>query len=91
MFPLPLVLLAWGQVPTVGVAEVVMGTVMVQLVEAAAICLPVTTTEPVPGVAVTDPPAQVPPTAPVPTTRPAGKVSVKLNVCSGLAAGWVTV
>lgn len=40
---------------------------------------------------VTLPPAQVPPMRPPVPTKFAGRLSVKLNVCVGLPAGWVTV
>ena len=46
---------------------------------------------PLPAAAVTEPPVQVPVTAAPLATRPAGRVSVKLKVCVGLVAGWVTV
>jgi hypothetical protein len=86
---LPLVFAATGQVPAEGVADAAIGTVIVQ--EAPATWRPATVIVPEPVVAVTVPPAQVPPTAPVPTARPAGSVSVKLNVCVGFVAGCVTV
>ena len=46
---------------------------------------------PLPAAAVTAPPVQVPVTAAPLATRPAGSVSVKVNVCVGLPVGCVTV
>jgi hypothetical protein len=79
------------QAPVVGVAEVVTGTMMVQLVSGLTIWRPATTMLPLPATAVTVPPVQVPVTAAPLATKPAGKVSVNVNVCVGLLAGCVTV
>jgi hypothetical protein len=84
---LPLVLFTCGHAPIVGVALVVTGTTIVHVVAGLTIWRPVTTMLLLPAVAVTPPPLQVPVTAPPVATKPAGKVSVKLNVCVGLAAG----
>ena len=96
IWPAPLVLAAVpGQAPTVGVSEVVMFTVMVQVVGVAVpapTCLPATTMLVPSAVAVTVPLVQVPPTVDgLATRKPAGKVSVKLTVCAGLPAGLLTV
>ncbi len=89
---LPFVLLACGQVPTVGDGADVTSTVIVQLVAGLTIWRPATLIVPLPAVAVIDPPEQVPPTVDgEATTIPAGKVSVKLKVCVGLPLGCVTV
>jgi uncharacterized metal-binding protein len=85
MAPLPLVLFATGQAPTLGVADVATGTVIVQ--DAPETWRPATVIVPLPAVAVTVPLVHVPPTAPAPTARPAGSVSVNENVCVGLFAG----
>src|SRR6185436_19724168 len=85
--PLPLVLLACGHTPTVGLAAVVTSTVNVQLVAGLVIWLLVMVMLPLPATAVREPPpsVQVPPTLGVAAiTRPVGNVSVKLNVCVGL-------
>ncbi len=88
---LPLVLATCGQTPSAGVPDVVMLTVMVQVVCALVIVRPATVITLAPAVAVTLPPVQVPPTTDgVAITRPAGKVSVKLNAWVGLPAGWLT-
>ena len=72
-------LAAFGQLATVGVPEVVILTVIVQLVCTLVMVRLATTMLPLPAVAVTVPPAQVPPTTDgVAITRPAGRVSVKL-------------
>ena len=92
--PLPLVLLACGHTPTVGLAAVVTSTVRVQVVAGLVIWLLVMVMLPLPATAVREPPprVQVPPTFGVGAiTSPAGKVSVKLKVWVGLLAGWVTV
>jgi hypothetical protein len=85
----PLVFAAVGHVPVVGDAELVTGTVIVHEVPVTWRLATVIVLEP--AVAVTEPPAHVPPTAPVPTARPAGSVSVKLKVWVGLPAGCDTV
>ena len=77
--------------PTVSVALVVTGTMMVQVVAGLTIWRPATTILLLPAVAVTVPPVQVPVTAAPLATRPAGSVSVKVKVCVGLPVGWVTV
>jgi hypothetical protein len=86
---LPLVFAATGQVPAAGVAETAMGTVIVQL--APVTWRPATVMVLEPAVAVTVPPAHVPPTTPAPTARPDGSVSVKLKACVGFVAGCDTV
>lgn len=92
MLLVPFVLLACGQVPTVGAAAFATRTVMVQEVAGLTICRLVTVIVPLPAVAATLPPLQVPPTVEgEATTKPAGKVSAKLNVCVGLPLGWLTV
>lgn len=88
---LPFVLVACGQTPTVGVALLVTGTIMVHVVAGLMIWRLVTVMTLLPVVAVTVPIEQVPVTAPPDATIPAGKVSVKLNVWVGFVAGWVTV
>jgi hypothetical protein len=88
---LPFVLPAAGHVETVGVAALVMGTVIVHEVAGATTWREATVMVLLPAVAVTLPPEHVPPVAPLPTTRPAGSVSVKLTVCVGLPAGCETV
>jgi hypothetical protein len=80
---------AIGHVVVLGVAEAVIGTVIVQL--APVICRPAMVIVLVPAVAVTAPPVQVPPAPPAAMVRPEGSVSVKLKVCVGLPAGCVTV
>ena len=92
--PMLLFVLAFGanvQAPTVGVAEVVTGTMIVQDVAGLTSWRPATTILPLPATAVTVPPVQVPITAAPLAAKPAGKVSVKVNVCVGLLAGWVIV
>jgi hypothetical protein len=84
-----LVLAATGHAAVLGVADGDTGTVIVH--EAPVTWRLATVMVFVPAVAVTVPPTQVPPTAPVPTASPDGSVSVKLNVCVGLPAGWVIV
>jgi hypothetical protein len=84
-----LVFAATGHAEVFGVAELVTGTVIVQL--APVIWRAATVIVFVPVVAVTVPPAHVPPTAPAPTATPEGSVSVNENACVGLPAGWVTV
>lgn len=85
---LPFVLAALGQVAAVGVADVVMLTVIVQLVWPAVIVRFAIAILPAPAVAVTLPPVHVPPTTEgVATTSPAGRLSVKLKVCVGFPAG----
>jgi hypothetical protein len=92
MLALPLVLLACGQVPVVGVGVVVTSTVIVQVVAGFTIWRLATVIVLAPPVAVTVPPEQVPPTFGVAAIRkPAGRVSVKLKVCVGLPAGCDTV
>ena len=77
----PLVLLATGQVPIVGEADVVTLTSMVQAVAGVTIWRPVTEMLPDAGVAVTVPPLQLPANPfGVAMTKPSGRVSVKLNV-----------
>ena len=71
--------------------DVVTGTVIVHDVAGLTTCPPATVIVLDPAAAVTEPPVQVPPTAPEPTTRPAGRVSVKENVCVGLPAGTASV
>ena len=89
---LPLVLFAWGQVPTVGAAAVDTATSIVQLVSGLVICRFATAIIPLPAVAVTLPPVHDPPTVEgVATTNPDGRLSVKLKVCVGFPVGWVTV
>ena len=89
--PLPLVLLACGHVPTVGDAAVVTRTVIVQAVAGLTICRLVTVIVPLPAVAVTLPPLQVPPTVDgLATTSPGGRESVKLKVWVGFPFGWLT-
>jgi hypothetical protein len=88
---LPLVLAATGQAAVLGVADVVTGTVIVQLVAGFTIWKLAAVIVALPAVAVSVPTVHVPPVAPLPTTRPAGSVSVKLKVCVGLLAGCVTV
>jgi hypothetical protein len=80
---------ATGHAAVLGVAEFVTGTVIVQ--DAPVIWRPATVMVFVPAVAVTVPPAHVPPTAPAPTASPEGSVSAKLKVCVGLPGGCVTV
>ena len=76
MFVVPFVLLACGQVPTVGVPDVVTSTMIVQLVNELMICRPATAMTFVPAVAVTVPPEQVPVTFEgVAMRSPAGSVS----------------
>ena len=84
-----LVFAATGQAAVVGVADAVTGTVIVH--DAPVIWRPETVIVLVPAVAVTVPPVHVPPVPPAAIVRPAGKVSVKLKVCVGLPAGWVSV
>jgi hypothetical protein len=92
ILPLPLVLLACGHVPTVGVAAVVMPTVIVHEVAGFTICRLVTVMVLEPATAVTVPPEHVPPTVDgLATTKPEGKVSVKLKVCVGFPVGCCTV
>ena len=96
IWPEPLVLAAVpGQAPTVGVAEVVMSTEMVQVVGVAVpapTCVPATAMLPLSATAVTVPPVQVLVTlGALATRKPAGKVSVKLTVCAELPAGLLTV
>jgi hypothetical protein len=86
---LPFVLLAAGQAPVVGVAELVTGTVIVH--EVPVTWRLATVMALVPAVAVTVPPAHVPPAPPLAMVRPAGSVSVKLKVCAGLPVGCDTV
>ena len=86
-----LVLFATGQVPTVGVPEVVTGTVIVHVVAGFTIWRLVTVMVPEPAAAVTEPPLQVPPAAAPVAARPAGNVSVNEKVCVGLLAGTVSV
>jgi hypothetical protein len=83
------VLAATGHAAVFGVADAVTGTVIVQL--GPAIWRLETVMRLVPAVAVTVPPAQVPPVPPAAMVRPEGNVSVKLKVCVGLPAGCVTV
>src|SRR5205085_5242679 len=93
-FASALVLLACGHTPTVGAAAVVTSTVSVQLVAGLLICLLVMVMALVPALAVREPApsVHVPPRLfGVAMTRPAGSVSVKLNVCVGLPAGCATV
>lgn len=81
--PILLLVLAFGanvQAPTVGVAEVVIGTMIVQDVAGLTIWRPATTMLPLPAAAVTVPPVQVPVTAAPLAAKPAGNVSVKVNV-----------
>jgi hypothetical protein len=87
----PLVFAAAGHVEAVGVADVVIGTVIVQVAAGLTTWRFATVIVLEPAVAVTVPPEHVPPTAPLPTTRPAGNVSVKLKVCVGLPEGCDTV
>jgi hypothetical protein len=85
-----LLVLAFGasaHTPTVGPAAVVIGTMIVQVVSGLTICLAATTIFPLPAVAVTEPPVQVPETAAPLATSPAGNVSVKEKVWVGLPAG----
>jgi hypothetical protein len=89
MAALPFVFATTGHVPAAGVPERATGTVMVQLVPA--IWRPLTVIVPLPAVAVTVPPEQVPPSAPAPTARPDGSVSVKLKAWVPLPAGCETV
>jgi hypothetical protein len=84
-----LVFAATGHAAVLGVAEAVMGTVMVQL--APVICRPAIVIVFVPAVAVTVPPVQLPPVPPAAMVRPEGSVSVNENACVGLPAGCVTV
>jgi hypothetical protein len=84
-----LVFAATGQAAVLGVAEAVIGTVIVQL--APVTWRPETVIELVPAVAVTVPPVHVPPVPPAAIVSPDGSVSVKLKVCVGLPAGCVTV
>ena len=92
-----LLVLAFGasvHAPTVGAAAVVTSTKSVQVCAGLVIWLLVNVIVLVPATAVRDPPpkVQVPPKLfGVAITRPAGNVSVKLNVCVGLVAGCVTV
>ena len=67
------------------------GTMMVQLVCPLVICRPLTVMLTELAVADTVPPVQVPVTAPPLAIKPAGRLSVKLNVCVGLPAGCVMV
>ena len=85
----PLVLAATGHAAVLGVVDAVTGTVIVH--EVPAIWRPATVIVFVPALAVTVPPEQVPPVPPEAIVRPAGRLSVKLNVCVGLPAGCVTV
>ena len=81
-----------GQAPTVGVAAVVMSTVMVQVVWTLVMVRLATVMVLAPAVAVTVPPAQVPPTfGTAAILRPDCSVSIKLTVWVGLPAGWVSV
>jgi hypothetical protein len=90
--PFPFVLLASGQLPIVGAAAVVTSTVMVQVVAGFTIWRLVTTIVWASALAVTPPPVHVPPTfGTAATLSPEGKVSVKLNDCVGLVAGWEIV
>jgi hypothetical protein len=86
---LAFVFAATGQAAVLGVADAMTGTVIVQL--APVTWRPATVIVFVPAVAVTVPPAHVPPVPPAAIVRPEGNVSVKLNVCVGLPAGCVTV
>ena len=91
---LPLVLAAIGHAVVVGVALLVTFTNSVQLVAGLVIWLLVMVMTLVPAVAVREPApsVQVPPKPfGVAITKPAGNVSVKLKVCVGLPAGWLTV
>ena len=87
----PLVLLASGHAPSVGVPEVVTGTVIVHVTAGLTIWRLVTVMVLEPAPAVTEPPLHVPPAAPPVATNPAGKVSVNEKVCVGLPAGTVSV
>jgi hypothetical protein len=80
---------ATGHAAVFGVAEAVIGTVIVQL--APVTWRPATVIVLVPAVAVMVPPEHVPPVPPAAMVRPEGSVSVKLKACVGLPAGWVTV
>ena len=84
-----LVFEATGQAAVLGVADVVIGTVIVH--DAPLTWRPATVMAFVPAVALIVPPVHVPPVAPAAIVRPAGKVSVKLKACVGLPAGWATV
>ena len=91
---LPLVLAAFGQAVVLGVALLVTLTVSVQLVAGLVIWLLVMVMTLVPAVAVREPApsVQVPPKPfGVAMIKPDGRVSVKLKVCVGLPAGWLTV
>jgi hypothetical protein len=89
MAPAALVLAATGHAAVLGVADAVIGTVIVH--EAPLTWRPATVIVLVPAVAVTVPPVQVPPVPPAAMVSPDGSVSVKENVCVGLPAGCVTV
>ena len=85
---LPFVFAATGQTPATGAPDVVIFTVIVQVVCRLVIVRLATVMVLLPAMAVTAPPAQVPPTVEgVATAKPAGSVSVKLYVCVVLPAG----
>jgi hypothetical protein len=84
-----LVFAAIGHAAVLGVADAVIGTVIVH--EAPLTWRPATVIVLVPAVAVTVPPEHVPPVPPAAMVRPEGSVSVNENVCVGLPAGCVTV
>ena len=85
-----LLVLAFGasvQAPTVGVALVVIGTMMVQVAVALSVIQLLRTIFVAPAPAAVVPGVQVPLTAAPLATKPAGRVSVKVKVCAGLVAG----
>ena len=84
-----LVFAATGHAAVLGAAELVTGTVIVQLVPLT--WRPETVMVFVPAVAVTVPPVHVPPAPPAAIASPDGNVSVNEKVWVGLPAGWVTV